>query len=59
MNKDEVFGVSEIIGKAIAGHAARGGDINNPELARKAAQYDNPLTDLINLIIAETRAKKQ
>lgn len=34
------------IGSAIAGHAARIGDKNNPK-------YDNSLTDLVLLIIAE------
>jgi len=47
----------EIIGKALAGHAARGGDLDNPKLAAKSAQYDNPLTDWINLLIAEAKAR--
>lgn len=47
----------DIIGKALAGHAARGGDPDNPRLAAKAAQYDNPLTDWINLLIAEGKAR--
>ncbi len=48
--------MSEIIGKALAGHAARGGDKDNPKLAQKASQYDNPLTDWICLLIAEKKA---
>jgi len=47
----------ETIGKALAGHAALVGDKNNHALAAKAGQYDNPLTDLVLLIIAEQKAK--
>ena len=45
------------IGKALAGHAARSGDKNNPKLAAKAKKYENPLTDLVLLIIAEQSLK--
>ncbi len=45
------------IGKALAGHAARVGDKNNPKLDIKASKYENPLTDLVNLIIAEQKAQ--
>ena len=45
------------IGKALAGHAARAGDKNNPLLAAKAEKYDNSLTDLVLLIIAEQSLK--
>ena len=45
------------IGKALAGHAARVGDKNNPELKKKEKKYDNPLTDLVLLIIAEAKLK--
>ena len=41
----------EIIGKALAGHAFR---ISGH---KKAEKYDNPMTDFINLIIAESKAK--
>lgn len=41
------------IGLALAGHSFR---ITNN---KKAKNYDNPLTDLVNLIIAETKAKNQ
>jgi hypothetical protein len=41
----------QIIGLAIAGHAFR--VTGHP----KAKQYDNPLTDLIDLMIAEEKAK--
>ena len=46
------------IGKAFAGHAARVGDKNNPKLAAKAKKYENPLTDLVLLIIAEQSLKQ-
>lgn len=39
-----------IIGDAMAGHAFRITD------HKKAKEYDNPLTDYVNLIIAETKA---
>jgi hypothetical protein len=45
------------IGKALAGHAARAGDKNNPKLAEKANKYENPLTDLVLMIIAEQTAR--
>jgi len=45
------------IGKAFAGHAARVGDKNNTALSAKAGKYDNPLTDLVLLIIAEQKRK--
>ena len=41
----------QIIGLAIAGHAFRA--TGHP----KAKHYDNPLTDLIDLMIAEEKAK--
>ena len=41
-----------IIGNAMAGHAFRITD------HKKAKEYDNPLTDYVNLIIAETKAKQ-
>ena len=41
----------EIVGKAIAGHPFRIRD------DRKAKDYDNVLTDYINLVIAEIKAK--
>ena len=42
----------EIIGKAMAGHAFRdSGD-------KKAKKYKNPLTDYVNLIIAEIKANQ-
>ena len=47
---------TNIIGKAFAGHASRGGDLNNPKLARKAAKYNNVLSDWITLLIAEKKA---
>lgn len=50
--------MSQYIGKALAGHAARIGDKENPELRKKAKQYDNPLTDFVLLIIAEQKAKQ-
>lgn len=40
------------IGLAMAGHWAR--DAKNE---KAASEYDNPLTDLVNMIIAETKAK--
>ena len=46
------------LGKALAGHAARVGDKNNPKLAAKAKKYENPLTDLVLLIIAEQSLKQ-
>lgn len=46
-----------IIGKAFAGHAARIGDKNNPVLAAKSKKYDNPLSDMVMLIIAEQSLK--
>lgn len=46
-----------IIGKALAGHAARSGDKNNPALTAKAQKYDNPLSDMVMLIIAEQSLK--
>lgn len=39
------------IGKAFAGHAAR------TEHNKNIEKYENPLTDLVNLLIAETKAK--
>jgi len=40
----------KIIGQALAGHAFRiQGD-------KKAEKYDNPLTDFVNLMIAQVRA---
>ena len=49
-----------IIGRAMAGHAARDalahGD--NPKLAEKAREYDNPLTDMMNLMIAHAKARQ-
>ena len=45
------------IGKALAGHAARVGDKNNQLLSEKAKKYDNSLTDLVLLIIAEQSLK--
>ena len=47
----------DTIGKALAGHAARIGDKNNHKLAAKASKYENPLTDLVVLIIAEQKAR--
>lgn len=49
--------MNNTIGKALAGHAARVGDKNNLKLAEKAKKYDNPLTDLVLLIIAEEKRK--
>jgi hypothetical protein len=46
-----------IIGKALAGHPARVGDKNNTDLAKKAKKYDNTLTDMVMLIIAEQSLK--
>ena len=43
-----------IIGLAIAGHAFRVTGNN-----KKAAKYDNPLTDFIDLMIAECKAKNE
>ena len=43
------------IGKAFAGHAAR--TEKNPALNVKASRYDNALTDLVSLIIAEMAAR--
>ena len=40
------------IGLALAGHAHR--DSGH----KKAKQYENPLTDLVNLVIAEAKAKQ-
>ena len=41
------------IGRAFAGHAFRdSGD------EKTSAKYDNPLTDFLNLVIAEARAKQ-
>jgi len=45
------------IGKAFAGHAAR--TESNKALNKKAELYDNPLTDLVNLIIAEAKLKAE
>lgn len=50
--------MSKYIGKALAGHAAREGDKNNPKMAKKAKKYENPLTDLVLLIIAEQKLKE-
>ena len=50
--------MSEYIGKALAGHAARIGDKDNPKLSAKAKQYENPLTDFVLLVIAEQKAKQ-
>ena len=49
-----------IIGRAMAGHAARealarGG---NPKLAENAKDYENPLTDMVNLMIAHEKARQ-
>lgn len=41
------------IGKAMAGHAFR---VNNH---KKAIKYDNLLTDLVNLIIAQKKAENE
>ena len=49
--------IMNYIGKALAGHAARIGDKNNQKLAAKASKYENPLTDLVALIIAEQKAR--
>ena len=43
------------IGKALAGHASRVGDKNNPALASKQKKYDNPLTDMVLAIIAQKK----
>lgn len=48
-----VKNTSNPIGLALAGHAFRAA--GNTE---KAAEYDNPLTDFINLVIAEAKAKQ-
>jgi len=48
---------SNEIGKALAGHAARGGDTDNPRLAAKAKNYSNGLTDLVLAVIAMQRLK--
>jgi len=40
-------------GAAFAGHAFRASGNE-----QKAAEYDNPLTDFINLVIAEAKAKQ-
>jgi hypothetical protein len=49
MNQD-----APIIGLAIAGHAFRASGND-----KKAEEYDNPLTDFINLMIAEYKAKNE
>jgi len=46
----------ETIAKAFAGHAARTQD--TPALHAKASRYDNPLTDLVAIAIAEQAALK-
>ncbi len=43
---------SNAIGNAMAGHAFRITE------NKKSEQYDNPLTDFVNLIIAETKVKQ-
>jgi hypothetical protein len=40
------------IGKAMAGHAFR------VQKNKKAKKYDNSLTDLVNLVIAQVKAEK-
>jgi len=42
----------EIIGRALAGHQFRMSG------HKKQSKYDNPLTDLVNMIIAETKSKE-
>ena len=42
------------IGLALAGHADRAAGN-----AKRAEKYDNPLTDFINLMIAEAKAKQK
>jgi len=41
------------IGKAMAGHSFRAAGNE-----KQAAKYENPLTDFVNLIIAEAKAKQ-
>jgi hypothetical protein len=44
---------SQIIGKCLAGHPAR------IQKMQKEREYDNPLTDMVNLLIAENKVKME
>ena len=48
------------IGMALAGHAFRTDKLhkNNQGIRKRAEAYDNPLTDLVNLVIAEAKARR-
>ena len=50
--------ISNSIGKALAGHASRVGDKDNQKLRAKEKKYDNPLTDMVLLLIAEAKLKE-
>ena len=41
------------IGNAMAGHAFRASD------HKRAEKYENPLTDMVNMVIAEIKAKEE
>jgi len=51
MAKDETV---NHIGRALAGHSFR--DADN---VKKAKKYDNPLTDFVNLMIAQCKASAE
>lgn len=44
----------EIIGKAMAGHAFREESVD-----KRIEKYDNPLTDFVNLMIAQVKAEME
>jgi hypothetical protein len=53
MTPDDPQPFGLVVGNAFAGHAARAAGNE-----RKAAQYDNALTDLVNIAIARVAARR-